>query len=113
MTTARPGQTPAAAMVFASAATSLRMSFAIFVPSRIRAGIIYFPEILSYGVRGISPRTHRDTERAPVPVFRYLLFSVSPWWTAFGYNARHDCQRLAGNSGLSGVQAGARVPGES
>src|ERR1700677_974313 len=79
--TASPGRIPAATMVFTSAATSLRMSLAILVPSRILAGI----QAPGFGFRASarksytaeatqkikSPQSHRDTEKNK---YREIIF---------------------------------------
>src|SRR5208282_6581899 len=101
--TASPGRTPAAAMVATSAATSPRMSFAILVPSRILAGI----RAPGFGFRASARKSYTAEAAGEMTRHRDILRVRS------GTIPCHDCQGLAGNPGLSGVQATPRVPGES
>src|SRR5215472_10253825 len=128
--TASPGRTPAADRAFTAAATSLRISCAILVPSRIRADMV--PACLNLTPRGIRVRPKGQgpgkTIKLKQKISRPGPASLDPVPGDFHPPSlsaasrvppspvvqcpSHDCQRPPGNAGLSSLQAGARVPPE-
>src|SRR5580692_10089150 len=112
---------PAAAMALTSIATSRRISCAILVPSRMVAGML----APGFSFRASARKSYTECAhqnqvavlspewRVASPVYREPSDSRdSRRVTSMSYNAPHDCQGSAGNSGVSGVQAGARLSGE-
>src|SRR4029077_16387 len=77
-TAASPGRTPAAAMVLTPAATSPRMSLAIFVPSRMVAGIRPRPQDEGFDSKILHCRARRGRrEKTPGIYLRLYADAVA------------------------------------